>query len=122
MVDCLFTWGCGLRVEYFDCHYFFLCTVRYLQFDLVALPLIPRMSNLRFSTLVGQGFPLFSHVSLNLSPQVDCDNIPTMPAITFTIAGNEFVLEADEYVIQVRTQRRNTYPLKCSANSIVGTR
>ncbi len=32
---------------------------------------------------------------------VDCDNIPNMPDITFTIGGKEFTLSADQYVLQI---------------------
>ncbi|XP_037093908.1 lysosomal aspartic protease-like [Pollicipes pollicipes] len=32
---------------------------------------------------------------------VICSDIPNMPAVTFTLAGKEFVLEADDYVIQM---------------------
>jgi phytepsin len=32
---------------------------------------------------------------------VDCDNIPTMPDITFNIGGKAFTLSADQYVLQL---------------------
>ncbi|KAG7667892.1 hypothetical protein Ndes2526B_g01699 [Nannochloris sp. 'desiccata'] len=32
---------------------------------------------------------------------VDCDNIPNMPDVTFSIGGREFSLTADQYVLQI---------------------
>ena len=33
---------------------------------------------------------------------VDCEKIPTMPNVTFTIEGKDFVLTPQDYVLQVR--------------------
>lgn len=31
----------------------------------------------------------------------DCDKIPTLPSVTFTLAGKDFVLEATDYVLKI---------------------
>lgn len=35
---------------------------------------------------------------------VDCNKIPTMPNVTFTIEGKDFTLEPKDYVLQVSVQ------------------
>ncbi|XP_043244980.1 lysosomal aspartic protease-like [Amphibalanus amphitrite] len=40
------------------------------------------------------------HVPLTGEWLVICSEIPTMPAVTFTLAGKQYVLEAEDYVIQ----------------------
>lgn len=32
---------------------------------------------------------------------VDCDSIPSLPPVTFKIAGRDFTLAAEDYVLQV---------------------
>jgi phytepsin len=32
---------------------------------------------------------------------IDCDNIPNMPDVTFSIGGRDFTLSADQYVLQI---------------------
>ena len=44
---------------------------------------------------------------------VDCKNIPTMPNVTFTIEGKDFVLIPEEYVLKARFHPDH----KCSGQS-----
>ena len=42
---------------------------------------------------------------------VECEQIPEMPDVTFTIAGKDFTLTAEDYVLQAR-------PCPCSLQSL----
>ena len=33
---------------------------------------------------------------------IDCDKVPSLPDITFTLAGKTFVLKGDDYVLKAR--------------------
>jgi phytepsin len=54
--------------------------------------------------IIGQLDGLCDTLAIFSSSQalVDCDAIPTMPPVTFKIAGRDFTLAAEDYVLQVR--------------------
>ena len=53
--------------------------------------------------IIGQLDGLCDTLAIFSSSQalVDCDAIPSMPPVTFKIAGRDFTLAAEDYVLQV---------------------
>lgn len=42
-----------------------------------------------------------SHVRFSPQYSVSCDNLSNLPKVTITLAGQDFVLEGKDYVVQV---------------------
>lgn len=49
---------------------------------------------------------------------VDCDKIPTMPDVAFTISGREFSLTPEQYVLKVRTSVHARSPPWMASSSL----
>lgn len=56
---------------------------------------MPRADAVTINTMIG------AKPSISGSWSVDCDNIPNMPPVAFTLGGRDFELQAIDYVLQV---------------------